>query len=64
MAYYSQLDNVDIETIYKTFLSAFNDYAVPINVPYLQFKHMLKRRGYNPQISVALLNTIGWWALF
>jgi ribosomal protein S18 acetylase RimI-like enzyme len=52
MVYYSQLDNVDIETIYKTFLNAFNDYAVPINVPYLQFKHMLKRRGYNPQISV------------
>ncbi|WMJ83680.1 GNAT family N-acetyltransferase [Oscillospiraceae bacterium LTW-04] len=52
MVYFNQLDNVDIETIYKTFLSAFNDYTVAVNLPYLQFKHMLKRKGYNPQISV------------
>lgn len=52
MIYYNSLDNVEIETIYKTFLSAFIDYTVPLNLPYLQFKHMLTRRGYNPQISV------------
>lgn len=52
MIYYNSLDNEEIETIYKTFLSAFIDYTVPLNLPYLQFKHMLTRRGYNPQISV------------
>ena len=52
MIYYNQLDNVEIETIYKTFLSAFIDYAVPLDLPYSQFKNMLKRRRYNPNISV------------
>ncbi len=56
MIYYNPLDNVEIETIYKTFLSAFIDYTVPLNLPYLQFKHMLTRRGYNPQISVGAFN--------
>lgn len=52
MIYYNPLNNVEIETIYKTFLCAFNDYVVPLNLPYLQFKNMLKRRGYNPNISI------------
>lgn len=52
MINYSLLDNTDIETLHKTFVNAFSDYQVKIDLPLWKFQNMLLRRGYNPQISM------------
>jgi len=45
------LTNTDFETIFKAFSQAFADYEVQINEK--QFNTMLRRRGFNPDLSFA-----------
>lgn len=49
---YSILDNTSIETLYKTFLDAFSDYQVEMNLPFWKFERMLQRRGYRSELSI------------
>jgi ribosomal protein S18 acetylase RimI-like enzyme len=52
MINYSLLENTDIEALHKTFVNAFSDYQVKIDLPLWKFRNMLLRRGYNSQISM------------
>lgn len=52
MVYFKVLDNTSIEIIYKTFLQAFCDYQVEIELPFWKFQQMIKRRGFEAQISI------------
>jgi ribosomal protein S18 acetylase RimI-like enzyme len=45
------LENTDFETIFKAFGQAFADYEIQINAE--ELKIMLKRRGFNPNLSFA-----------
>lgn len=56
MFYYKTLENTNIEIIHKTFLNAFSDYQVKIDLPLIKFKEMLKRRGYVSEISIGAFN--------
>lgn len=49
---YKTLENTNIEMIYQTFVSAFSDYKVKIDLPLWKFQQMLQRRGYVSQISI------------
>ncbi|AFS77588.1 acetyltransferase, GNAT family [Gottschalkia acidurici 9a] len=49
---YKILDKTSAEEIHKTFIDAFSDYQVKMDLPLLKFKQMLKRRGYVPDISI------------
>jgi ribosomal protein S18 acetylase RimI-like enzyme len=46
------LEKTGFENIFKAFSQAFDDYEIQINVEKL--KTMLKRRGYNPNLSFAV----------
>lgn len=52
MFIYNTLESTGIDIIHKTFLEAFSDYQVKIDLPLWKFQQMLERRGYVPQISV------------
>lgn len=49
---YRLLENIDIEILHNTFINAFSDYQVKIDLPLLKFQQMLIRRGYNSKISM------------
>ncbi|WZL72470.1 GNAT family N-acetyltransferase [Clostridiaceae bacterium 35-E11] len=49
---YKILDKTNTETLHKTFLDAFSDYQVKIDLPIWKFKQMLQRRGYVPEMSI------------
>lgn len=49
---YSILEGTSTETLYKTFLDAFSDYQVKIDLPFWKFEQMLQRRGYSSEISI------------
>lgn len=52
MINYSSLENINIELLHKTFIEAFSDYQVKIDLPFWKFRNMLLRRGYNPEMSM------------
>jgi ribosomal protein S18 acetylase RimI-like enzyme len=52
MLNYNTLDNINIEVVHKTFLEAFSDYQVKMDLPLHKLKQMLKRRGYVSEISI------------
>ncbi|WP_371363742.1 hypothetical protein SRRS_46270 [Sporomusa rhizae] len=52
MLNYKILDKTSTETLHKTFLDAFSDYQVKIDLPYWKFMQMLQRRGYVPEVSI------------
>ncbi|MDF2884806.1 MAG: acetyltransferase, family [Clostridiaceae bacterium] len=52
MIKYKTLEKTDIEIMHKTFLKAFNDYQVKMELPLSKYEDMLMRRGYNPEISM------------
>ncbi|MTK07853.1 MAG: GNAT family N-acetyltransferase [Hungatella sp.] len=52
MLHYESLIHVGREEIYQSFLKAFSDYQVPMNMTFPQFEKMLKRRGFDPNVSV------------
>lgn len=49
---YKSLENINIEILHKTFIDAFSDYQVKIDLPLWKFQRMLQRRGYVPDISI------------
>jgi ribosomal protein S18 acetylase RimI-like enzyme len=52
MFIYTSLENTSIEKLHKTFLEAFSDYEVKLDLPKLKFKQMLQRRGYIAKYSM------------
>lgn len=52
MIQYKTLEKVDIEILHNTFLNAFKDYQVNMEIPLSKFKEMLIIRGYNSEISM------------
>lgn len=52
MLHYESLIHVGREEIYQSFLKAFSDYQVSMNMTFHQFEKMLKRRGFDPDVSV------------
>lgn len=49
---YKTLEYTNIEMLHQTFVDAFSDYQVKIDLPFWKFQEMLKRRGYVPEISM------------
>lgn len=54
MYHYQSLENIDISHIHQSFLDAFSDYVVPMNISLEQFQRLLKRRGYQAKNSVGV----------
>lgn len=52
MISYKSLENIDIEILHNTFVNAFSDYQVKMDLPLSKFQQMLLRRGYNSKISM------------
>ncbi len=53
---YDTLENITIETLHRTFLNAFSDYQVKMDLPILKFQYMLQRRGYVAKASIGAFN--------
>lgn len=49
---YKTLENTNIEILHQTFVDAFSDYKVKIDLPFWKFEQMLQRRGYVSEISI------------
>ncbi|QZY56448.1 GNAT family N-acetyltransferase [Crassaminicella profunda] len=49
---YKTLENTNIEILHQTFVSAFSDYQVKIELPLWKFQQMLQRRGYVSCFSI------------
>lgn len=54
MYHYQSLENMDISHIHQSFVDAFSDYVVPMNISLEQFRHLLMRRGYQAKNSVGV----------
>lgn len=52
MFIYKTIEYTDIENLHNTFLDAFSDYQVKMDLPLLKFQQMLLRRGYIPEVSI------------
>lgn len=49
---YKTLESISIETLHKTFLNAFSDYQVKLELPLEKFEQMLKRSGYDRKACI------------
>ena len=49
---YKTLSVTDLSTIHQTFVEAFSDYRVKMDLPFWKFENMIKRRGFIPELSV------------
>lgn len=56
MIIYNTFENMDIKNLHNTFLDAFSDYQVKMDLPLLKFQQMLLRRGYIPKASIGAFN--------
>ena len=45
------LEGVDEKAMFRTFSSAFSDYAIRLNLPFVRFQHMLRSNCFAPQLS-------------
>lgn len=52
MINYKTLDNTDMTMLHQTFLDAFSDYQVKMELPLWKLQQMLQRRGYVPEVSI------------
>ncbi|WP_394523739.1 GNAT family N-acetyltransferase [Lacrimispora sp. JR3] len=52
MLRYDSFIHIEKETIYQAFLNAFSDYPVRMDMSFDQFEKMLKRKGFDPNVSV------------
>lgn len=52
MLEFRTLEEVSIDVLHKTFVEAFSDYQVKIDLPLWKFENMLARRGYAPEKSM------------
>ncbi|MGL4696402.1 GNAT family N-acetyltransferase [Enterococcus larvae] len=46
------LENADLHQLYQTFLAAFSDYAVKMDLSFEEYRKMLQRRGMENSVSV------------
>lgn len=56
MIIYNTFENMAIKPLHNTFLAAFSDYQVKMDLPLLKFQQMLLRRGYIPKASIGAFN--------
>lgn len=49
---YDTLEQAGRPLIHRTFVAAFSDYQVNIEMPFVSFDRMMRRRGFIPRISV------------
>ncbi|MBS4538443.1 GNAT family N-acetyltransferase [Clostridium sp. D2Q-11] len=49
---YKTLEDTSVEILHQTFVSAFSDYQVKIDLPFWKFQQMLQRKGYVSEISM------------
>lgn len=71
MFIYNTVENISIEELHNTFLDAFSDYQVKMDLPLLKLQQMLQRRGYVAEVSIGafednvlvgfLLNAVRQW---
>lgn len=52
MIRYRTLDKTDNQVLHRTFVEAFGDYQVKMDLPFWKFQQMLQRRGYRSEISM------------
>ena len=52
MIEYKSLEATNIEILHNTFIKAFSDYQVKINISLSDFTNMIKRRGYVSEASM------------
>ena len=52
MIEYKPLEHTSLDRLHRTFVEAFSDYQVEIDLPIEKFEGMLRRRGYNPELSI------------
>lgn len=46
------LESIENQILYQTFLAAFSDYALPLDLSFADYQKMLKRRGIDQHVSV------------
>lgn len=56
---FKTLERVSIESLHDTFVKAFSDYQIKIDLPLWKFNNMLKRRGFSPTLSVGAFHEKG-----
>lgn len=56
MLHYKTLEDIDLFDIYDTFLEAFSDYVIPMQLSVTQFQQLLKRRGFSKSTSIGAFN--------
>ena len=56
MFIYKTVENISIENLHNTFLDAFSDYQVKMDLPLLKLQQMLQRRGYVAEASIGAFN--------
>lgn len=56
MFIYNTLENTRIEKLHKTFVEAFSDYQVKVDIPLIKLQQMLQRRGYVSKASIGAFN--------
>ena len=71
MFIYNTVENIRIEELHNTFIEAFSDYEVKMDLPLLKLQHMLQRTGYVAEVSIGafeenvlvgfLLNAVRQW---
>ncbi|MGL5540352.1 MAG: GNAT family N-acetyltransferase [Erysipelotrichaceae bacterium] len=71
MIEYRTLEDIDFSVLHQSFLEAFSDYEVQLDLSMSQLAETLKRRGYDPKASICavegdkvvgfLLNAIRQW---
>lgn len=49
---YKTLENIELKIIYNTFIEAFSDYQVKLDLSFENFKNMMVRRGLNLEFSM------------
>jgi len=49
---YKTLEHTSMKNIHETFINAFSDYQVKIDLPFWKLENMLTRRGYNAKASM------------
>jgi len=52
MISYKTLEDISLTNIHETFVDAFSDYQVKIDLPFWKFEDMLIRRGYDSAVSM------------
>lgn len=56
MCEYRSLENISLEVIYETFIEAFSDYQVKLDLSFIKFKNMMVRRGFVPKMSIGIFD--------